>query len=165
MPASGICLLQGKPHHSILGALDTSINDLPARTLQGSQEVAVCRPLADDLLQRQVAVREDGLLCTSALAGGDNVHLVDKRRRRITICAAARGRAVDWGSGGESARAWRSTSRRDIVLLLALALLRDERGRVVGAGAESMGGLEATEGAMRARRRRGLEFGDERGGE
>lgn len=51
------------------------------------------------------------------------------------------------------------------MLLLALALLRDERGRVVGAGAESMGRLEATEGAMGARRRRGLEFGDERGGE
>lgn len=43
-------------HHSILGCLDALINDLPPRALQSAQKVAIVGALADDLLQRQVAM-------------------------------------------------------------------------------------------------------------
>lgn len=112
-----------RTYHAILCALDSLVNNLPARALQGAQIVAVVRPLADNLLQRQVAMGEDGLAHARAFAGRDHVHLVHKRRRRVAICAPSLRRPAYSSSSSSSSLI---PCRRHIVLL-AQALLRDER--------------------------------------
>lgn len=146
----------GGTHHSILGTLDALVNDLPPGALQRTDKVAVVRAIAYDLLERQVAVGEDGLLQAGALGrGGDGGQVVDGGRRGIAVGAAAVRRAV---AGAGIARG------RGAALEVA-TLLRDER-RLVEApgGAEGVSGLETAQGAVRPRRRGRLQVGYMMGG-
>lgn len=135
-------------HHAILGTLDTFVNHLPPRALEGTGIVVVIGPFANDLLQGKVAMGEDGLLDVCSFASGVGAR-VAQGRGGIAVCAAAMGRVVGDIPG-----------RGDVAVEVA-ALLGDERGRVRGdaRGTEGMGGLESPQGAMGARRRRGLKVG------
>lgn len=141
-------------HHAIFSALDTLINDLPSRTFQCAHEVSIRRPLPQDLLQRQMPMREHRLPLPRAFRRRNRVHLRYQRRRSITICPHTLRRATcsyDRVSGGG-----------DIALLFAKTLLGDERGLlcsgVGSSGAERMCGLETTEGTVCSRRRRNLKI-------
>lgn len=83
--------IERDPYHSILGALDALVDDFPPRTLERANVIPVVGPVAQHLLQGQVAVREDGLLAAGALGSRDGVHLVDHGGRRIAVGAGAVG--------------------------------------------------------------------------
>lgn len=86
-------------HHSVLGALDTLIDNLPPCALQSTNIVAVRRSVAENLLQREVAMRKNGLLYTCALGRRNGIHLVNQWRRGIAVGPAAGRRRVDRGAG------------------------------------------------------------------
>jgi hypothetical protein len=76
-------------YHAILSTLDTFINNLPPCALQSAQEITIRWAFADNLMKRQMAMREYGFLTPSTLAGCDNIHLVNKWRGGIAISAPA----------------------------------------------------------------------------
>ena len=83
-------------------------------------------------------MRKDGLLGSSPLTRLYHIHLMHQRRRRIAVRAAALRRPV-YGGGPRG---------RPIALLLADALLGNERRGRCRAAAEVVCGLETAQGSM-----------------
>lgn len=67
------------PHggHAVVGTLDALVYDLPPCTLQRAHVVIVGGTVADDLIEGEVSVREDGFADTGAFDAVEKVDLMN----------------------------------------------------------------------------------------
>ena len=147
----------GSAYHSIVSRLDTLVDDLPSRALQSADIIPIGRTVSDNLVERQVTMREDGLPHPGPLCGGDGVHLVHQRRRGIAIGSAPRVDDDAALGGGAIALLRDAVLILLLLLLLLLPLLGYQGGGILcdggvaAAGAECVGGLETSQSSMGSR--------------